>query len=169
MRTFIVGIREGVPHKPFRFPKRRTQRVSLKQTIGDIKDIIPKPTEKFSVCSDNNEYLVESFSPHFMSRNRVRGWEQQSFTLLATARHIVLHPQAPKMIKVEKDVFKFREGKEHLYRRLSVKECALIQTFPSDFIFYYDKVGDGYKMIGNAVPPTLAYHLAVQIKKCFDV
>jgi DNA (cytosine-5)-methyltransferase 1 len=44
------------------------------------------------------------------------------------------------------------KGKEHLYRRLSVRECARIQTFPDDFIFYYKSVVAGYKMIGNAVP-----------------
>lgn len=169
IRTFIVGIRNDIPHKPFRFPRKRTQKVTLKQTIGHLNNIKPTPTKKISICEDNNEYLDESFSPHFMSRNRVREWNQQSFTLLAMARHTVLHPQAPKMIKVKEDLFKFKEGTEHLYRRLSVKECALIQTFPRDFTFHYDKIHDGYKMIGNAVPPKLAYHLANQIKRIFNI
>ncbi len=68
------------------------------------------------------------------------------------------------MIKVEKDFHKFVEGKEHLYRRLSVRECARVQSFPDDFIFYYDKVADGYKMVGNAVPVDLAFAIARQIK-----
>jgi DNA (cytosine-5)-methyltransferase 1 len=42
------------------------------------------------------------------------------------------------------------------YRRLSVRECARIQTFPDDFKFLYDSVMDGYKMIGNAVPVKFA-------------
>lgn len=168
-RTFVVGIRDDATHHTFRFPRKRTQKVTLNESIGHLKDIQPTPTQKMSTCDDNNEYLDESFSPHFMSRNRVRSWNEQSFTLLAMARHTVLHPQAPKMVKVNKDLFQFKKGKEHLYRRLSVKECALIQTFPGDFIFHYDKIHDGYKMIGNAVPPKLAYHLAIQIKRSFDV
>ncbi|MFN3273019.1 MAG: DNA cytosine methyltransferase, partial [Cloacibacterium caeni] len=56
-------------------------------------------------------------------------------------------------------------GKEHLYRRLSVRECARIQTFPDDFIFHYTSVLAGYKMIGNAVPVNLAMFLAETIKQ----
>ena len=58
----------------------------------------------------------------------------------------------------------FVKGKEHLYRRLSVRECARIQTFPDDFIFKYATITDGYKMVGNAVPVNLAFNLAKKIK-----
>ena len=72
------------------------------------------------------------------------------------------------MIKVEKNLQKFVEGKEHLYRRMTVREVARVQSFPDDFKFIYEEVNYGYKMIGNAVPPRLAYALAVQIQKmCF--
>lgn len=55
---------------------------------------------------------------------------------------------------------KFAEGYEHLYRRMSVREVARVQTFPDDYKFIYEKVDYGYKMIGNAVPVNLAYHIA---------
>ncbi|MCE2853946.1 MAG: DNA cytosine methyltransferase [Roseiflexaceae bacterium] len=54
-------------------------------------------------------------------------------------------------------------------RRLSVRECARIQTFPDDYEFVrprsvYDdnllSASEGYKVIGNAVPPLLAYNIA---------
>jgi len=48
---------------------------------------------------------------------------------------------------------------------LSVRECARIQTFPDNFIFYYTSVQAGYKMIGNAVPVNLAKYLAETIKQ----
>ena len=53
---------------------------------------------------------------------------------------------------------------EHLYRRLTVRECARIQTFPDDYIFKYENIADGYKMVGNAVPVNFAYHLAKKIE-----
>ena len=99
-----------------------------------------------------------------MSRNRVRSWNEQSFTIQAGGRHAPIHPQAPKMIFVEKNKRIFVPGMESLYRRLSVRECARIQTFPDDFIFYYNDIADGYKMVGNAVPVMLAYHVAKSIK-----
>ncbi len=109
--------------------------------------------------------MIGGFSTIFMSRNRVRGWDEQSFTIQAGGRHAPLHPQAPKMEFVEQNKRIFVPNKEHLYRRLSVRECARIQTFPDDFIFYYEKVASGYKMIGNAVPVNLAKFLAENIKK----
>ena len=66
---------------------------------------------------------------------------------------------------IEQNVRIFEPGKEHLYRRLSVRECARIQTFPDDFIFHYTNVPAGYKMIGNAVPVNLAHFLADTIKQ----
>ena len=62
----------------------------------------------------------------------------------------------------------FVTGHESLYRRLSIRECARVQGFPDNFIFYYDNVNDGYKMIGNAVPVNLAYEMAKAIKKSLD-
>ena len=46
--------------------------------------------------------ILGEFSPIFMSRNRVRAWNEQAFTVQASGRQCQLHPQAPKMIKVEK-------------------------------------------------------------------
>ncbi len=69
---------------------------------------------------------------------------------------------------VEQNKRIFVPGSEHLYRRLSVRECARIQTFPDDFIFYYKNVAAGYKMIGNAVAVKMAEALARAIKKDFQ-
>jgi DNA (cytosine-5)-methyltransferase 1 len=64
---------------------------------------------------------------------------------------------------VEQNKRIFVPQSEHLYRRLSVRECARIQTFPDSHKFYYKNVTTGYKMVGNAVPPNLAYYLAKKI------
>ena len=103
------------------------------------------------------------FSTIYMSRNRVRSWDEPSFTIQAGGRHAPIHPQAPKMKFVEQNKRIFISGKEHLYRRLSVRECARIQTFPDNFIFKYRDVADGYKMIGNAVPVEFARNIALKI------
>ncbi|MBR0541804.1 MAG: DNA cytosine methyltransferase [Clostridia bacterium] len=45
------------------------------------------------------------------------------------------------------------------WRRLSVRECARLQSFPDEFVFPVSS-SDAYKQIGNAVPPVLAWHIA---------
>jgi len=49
-----------------------------------------------------------------------------------------------------------------LSRRLTVRECARIQTFPDDFIFTHAKT-TSVSQIGNAVPPVLAHKVAKSI------
>jgi len=58
-----------------------------------------------------------------------------------------------------------------LERRLSVRECARIQTFPDDFRFVIPgkfSASDGYRAIGNAVPPLLAWRLADRLEQVWE-
>ena len=69
-----------------------------------------------------------------------------------------------KRVKVDKNDCRFVEGKEYLYRRMTIREVARIQGFPDTFKFIYKGTNDAYKMIGNAVPVNLAYEIALAIK-----
>jgi DNA (cytosine-5)-methyltransferase 1 len=167
-RVFFVGYRNDLGLK-FEFPQSFNDKLSLKDVIYDLKDNALNAKEKNytngAKCNvSNHEYMIGGFSTIFMSRNRVRAWDEQSFTIQAGGRHAPIHPQAPKMTFIEQNKREFVKGKEHLYRRLSVRECARIQSFPDDFIFKYDNLTDAYKMVGNAVPVNLAYAMAKQIK-----
>ena len=167
-RVFFVGIRKDLNFK-FQFPKPAKEKITLEQAISDLKhSVVPakegNKTNKENCKIPNHEYMIGGFSSMFMSRNRVRTWEEQSFTIQAGGRHAPIHPQAPKMKFIEQNVREFVKGKEDLYRRLSVRECARIQTFPDSFIFHYTHIAAGYKMIGNAVPVNLAKHMALSIK-----
>jgi len=171
-RVFFVGIRKDLGFT-FIFPKGNTDRITLEKAIGDLKDsVLPAIKNNKSNGNDcivkNHEYMTGGFSTIFMSRNRVRSWNELSFTIQAGGRHAPIHPQAPKMLFIEQDKRIFVPGKEHLYRRLSVRECARIQTFPDSFEFCYETIADGYKMIGNAVPVRLAKSLAAKICESFQ-
>jgi len=165
-RVFFVGFRKDLNIK-FEFSKPLKEKFTLKDIIWDLKDSAVSADEKnYSLNSCkvlNHEYMVGGFSSMYMSRNRVRSWDEPSFTIQAGGRHAPLHPSAPKMELVEKDKRKFVEGSEHLYRRLSIRECARVQSFPDEHRFYYKNLSAGYKMVGNAVPVELAYHLAKKI------
>jgi DNA (cytosine-5)-methyltransferase 1 len=167
-RLFFVGIREDVGIT-FRFPPPTLRVPTLQHAIADIShNALPANEKNYTngeVCVlPNHEYMVGGFSTIYMSRNRVRGWDEPSFTIQAGGRHAPLHPQAPKMLFVEQNKRVFSSEHEHLYRRLSVRECARVQTFPDNHVFYYSNITAGYKMVGNAVPCELARHIAVAIK-----
>ena len=62
-------------------------------------------------------------------------------------------------------------------RRLTVRECARIQTFPDDYEFVRKikdnpelniSASEAYKLVGNAVPPLLAYHIAKRLEELWD-
>lgn len=64
------------------------------------------------------------------------------------------------------------QGKQE--RRLTPRECALIQTFPPDYPFVSYKAysknfvvnqSGAYKVIGNAVPPMLAFNIAIRLEE----
>jgi DNA (cytosine-5)-methyltransferase 1 len=172
-RVFIVGIREDIDAE-YTFPEgsesKTTQEESSEiQGVTGLKSLPEsKPTEKephspTELGFDNHEHYIGGYSSRYMSRNRVRKWDEPGYTVQANARHQKLHPQAPKMVKIEKDNWKFKEGHEHKYRRYSVREAAILQTFPDDFKFHYEKINDGYKMVGNAVPVNFAKAIANSI------
>lgn len=167
-RVIVVGIRKDL-HVDFQFPQPVGPAPTLRQAIGDLPPPLPNPSLSARVDHPhvpNHEYLVGGFSSIYMSRNRVRKWSEPSFTIQAGARHAPLHPRAPRMQRVGVDAFRFVPGKESLYRRLSVRECARIQTFPDDHMLCYERIIDGYKMVGNAVPVNLAFHLATAVERC---
>ena len=170
-RVFYIGFRKDLGIN-FKFPKGSTEddkkKITLRDIILDLQETAVPALEKNkhnSEAINNNEYFIGAYSPIFMSRNRVKGWDEQAYTVQASGRQCQLHPQAPKMEKVEKNLCRFVEGKEDLYRRMTVREVARVQGFPDDFQFIYENVNDAYKMIGNAVPVNLAYEIALSIKK----
>lgn len=168
-RVFYIGFRKDL-QIDFQFPNSVQERKCLKDVIFDLRDsAIPgmdKNKTNGAMCKvQNHEYFTGAYSTIFMSRNRVRSWDEPAFTVQASGRQCQLHPQAPKMVKYGENDYRFAEGQESLYRRLSIREVARVQGFPDDFEFIYNSLNDGYKMIGNAVPIQLSYILAKQIKE----
>lgn len=165
-RIIFVGYHEKMG-KVFEFPQPEKNKKTLRDAIGDLQGSVQAAKEKNrtngKLKMPNHEHMNGGFSTIYMSRNRVRSWGEQSFTIQAGGRHAPIHPQANKMIKVRENKFIFDKKSPKPYRRLSVRECARVQTFPDDFIFEYGSIVDGYKMIGNAVPVEFARHIAQAI------
>ena len=171
-RVFIVGFAKEL-NVSFSFPQPlQENKVTLSQAIGNITDIPNFYRNelvdiKYGKLMNHDVYLGD-FDAKFMSRNRVRSWNDVSFTIQAQAKNCPIHPQAPLMKYISANKRIFQPGKEHLYRRLSVRECARIQSFPDNYKFFYKDIHDGYKMVGNAVPPRLAKYLATSIREALE-
>ncbi len=72
-----------------------------------------------------------------------------------------------------KNIEELKQGK--IERRLTPRECAMIQSFPKNFEFVLKErskfkvsPSGAYKIIGNAVPPLLAFHIAKRIEKIWN-
>ena len=168
-RVIYIGYRNDLGIT-FDFPEQIGTPPTLKEAIWDLRNGAKQATDNNktngndALTINNHEYMNGGFSTIYMSRNRVRSWDEQSFTIQAGGRHAPIHPQANKMIKVRENKFIFDPKSPKPYRRLSVRECARVQTFPDDFLFIYDNIADGYKMIGNAVPIKFAEAIANKIR-----
>ena len=171
-RVFVVGFRKDL-NVNYQFPcTTYSAPIQLERAIGDIKETPIQYNDKDMVKSNpqrpNHDVLVTKFSDYYYRGNRRRGWYQPSFTIHATGDNAPLHPSSPKMIYFGHENWEFQKEKMVEYRRLSVRECARIQTFPDNFIFEYKDIKAAYKMIGNAVPPRLAKTLAVSIQNALQ-
>jgi len=111
---------------------------------------IPKPSDwwklkeilKFDDQFDKQVTELEEKQIVFEQSLRITNWNKPSDTITATSPEIHINKQ----------------------RRLSVRECARIQTFPDDFIFT-GSLNSMYRQIGNAVPVKFANILATEILK----
>lgn len=144
-RVIIIGFRKDLGVKDFDLPETNGETITLRDAISNMPDAKPE-----DVCD-------APYSSRYMSRNRKRGWDDVSYTVPAMAKQVTLWPGSPDMEKVDKDLWKFGEG--GVSRRLSWREVAAIQTFPTDLEFSGDLTSI-YKQIGNAVPVKLAEFVA---------
>lgn len=146
-RVFIVGIRSDLGVR-YRFPtghltgSHDAPYVTIRDAIGDLPDW------------PEGEFNTEQFHWYYLSRDRYRGWDECSRTIVARARHVGLHPISPKLRRIHTDKWVFEDDRPA--RRLSFRECARLQGFPKDMKFP-DTMGivEKYKVVGNAVPPPL--------------
>ncbi|MFD1885964.1 DNA cytosine methyltransferase [Paenibacillus wenxiniae] len=163
-RVIIVGVRKDIDF---------TYAYS-DPTHGEAESLLPFKTLRDAISDleeDPGLYYTGSYSSIYMSRNRKKGWDDQSFTIQASGRQAPLHPSGLPMQKEGADKWSFTDGEEK-NRRLSVKEIARIQTFPDWFEFSMgtsekaslnNKLDKQYKQIGNAVPVLLAKAVAMPI------
>lgn len=139
-RVIIIGIRKDI-NFIYKFP----QPLYKKDEYKTIKDAIFNLPRDYCAKIPNHQGSQHKVKINSYLGNRKLDWDKPSPTILGRGGGTggaVIHPHPD------------------LHRRLTVRECARIQSFEDDFIFYGSN-GSAYIQIGNAVPPKLAYYLAI--------
>jgi len=147
-RVIFIGIREDIkepicfPEPTHSDPKKATDFQKPWVTIGEALAHIPEPEDAPEI--PNHQYTKYKLRFNGYLGHREIDPNKPSPTITARGDDkggvvIIHHPNN--------------------HRRLSVREAATIQTFPMNFVFSGSKT-DGYRQIGNAVPPLFAYHIA---------
>lgn len=143
-RVFLVGVREDIS-RSFKYEYAApTYGLNASQPFKTLREAIGDMP-----LWPSGEYLERPYHGHYLTRNRKRGWDQPSYTIVANASHVPLHPEGEPMVFVEKDSWKLQG---EFNRRLSWRECARIQGLP-DHIAPGGELDDKYRVVGNAVPP----------------
>lgn len=169
-RLILVGVRRDVGAyywfpRPTHGPNSESGQAYASH--GDALEGLPldRPNEYYHPEKD-------PFSWWFMSRNRKRAWDAPAYTVVSNWRHVTLHPASPTMQMISSDwrngskqAWDFTSEFEHIIahpnrpvlerpRRLSWRECGVLQTFPRE-IEPAGSVQAKYWQFGNAVPPLL--------------
>lgn len=154
IRVIIVGIKADL-HKFMKYPKPTNGNdcdnpwITSREAIDDLWDMIDKTTIKNHTSKD---YSKAKFYPgkHTQGNCRIKA-DKPSPTIRSEHHGNIEGHYRTTNPNVPDDM----TG----WRRLSVRECARLQTFPDNFEFPVSS-SDAYKQIGNAVPPVLAWHIA---------
>ncbi|MBW5470996.1 DNA (cytosine-5-)-methyltransferase [Brevibacillus formosus] len=138
-RVFLVGVRndlDGFPVPPA--PIHTFNHRSIDWAISDLEDVVDES--------------VPNQSQYFKANRAKRGNGQGDETSRIGEPSYTIRANAKSRVQ-----FHYR-----LPRRLTVRECARLQTFPDDFLFTHSTTTN-VMQIGNAVPPVLAHHVAQSI------
>lgn len=173
-RVIVVGVRRDLGQH-FWFPAEThgpegSGLLPLRSHGDAIADLPLWPDGQFYEHPDRGH----NFPWYYMSRNRKARWDDPGLTVLASWRHVTLHPASPVMERVADDprddrnrqTWRFTDRHDHLDadasrpvlerpRRLSVRECARLQDLPDELALEGD-VRSAFVHVGNAVPPKLA-------------
>ena len=150
-RVLFVGQRKDISSQMlFRFPEPTNSKngekdlplwVSIKEAIDDLPPIGNTDTDP------NNYGSAYRFIPRNFTAHRVTDPSKPSPTILARGNG-----------KGGVCAIPHYNGE----RRLSIRESATIQTFPTDFVFC-GRMGSCYRQIGNAVPVHFAKILGAEL------
>jgi DNA (cytosine-5)-methyltransferase 1 len=140
-RLFTVGHRGK-----FKFPRPQAKKVTVAEAIGDTMELV-LPNSKF--LTPAQDAYVAAYEKASSTKPRDLYPDRPARTL--TCRNLAAATSDMQRVKLPDD----------RRRRIALREAARLQSFPDWFEFCGNETQQFYQ-IGNAVPPLLAYQLALQ-------
>ncbi len=162
-RLFIIG-EKGINN--FDFPLEKQNIISIEQAIGDLPAL--KSGESSNI--PNHEAMHHSTQMLEKMAYVKDGGNRNDIPLklrpkTGDARKYIRYNSKKPAVCITGDMRKVFHYSQN--RALTNRELARVQTFPDNFTFV-GKNGKIQQAIGNAVPPNLAYELALKIKEALD-
>lgn len=146
-RLFVIG------HKSeFHFSLKKKNKVTAGEAIGDLMNTVPEESKFLTPAQDT--YVAKYEKASYCINPRDLYADRPARTL--TCRNLAAATGDMQRVKLP-------DGRR---RRLIIREAARLQSFPDWFEFTGNETSQFYQ-IGNAVPPLLAYQLALAIKACY--
>ena len=152
-RIIIIGTRNDIEIEPnFPTPTHSKDNNLILKPYVTLKDAISDLPDEYDESIPNHIGSKYKVKINGYIGNRQLDWNKPSPTITGRGSRsggAVIHPHPNNK------------------RRLSVRECARLQSFPDDFNFSGSN-GAGFAHIGNAVPPILSFYLAKEFIKVID-
>lgn len=148
-RMIVVGHKSS-----FHYPIVNKNKVTVGEAIGDLIDTIQDESKILTPRQDEYIAIYEKKSACINPRDLYP--DKPARTL--TCRNLAGCTSDMQRVRL-------KDGRR---RRLVVREAARLQSFPDWFEFEGTEIKQ-FNQIGNAVPPLLAYQLALQIKETYSL
>jgi DNA (cytosine-5)-methyltransferase 1 len=166
-RVIIVGVRKDV-HHPFTFPEPAVH----PPLFGEYKTVRDAILTR-SISSDDPNHSIGKLTPlnaerlsHIPAGGSMQDCPKELWNGSDVKRAMRrLHPDKPSYTIVHNNCDHYYHPTEG--RRITIREMALIQTYPQDFVFSGSK-SEQSRQVGNSVPVEFARHLGLSLASFAD-
>ena len=162
-RLVAVGIREDVPAE-FTYPAKSSEVFTIRDVIEDLPKLESGQDSANHKAMRHSAQMLEKMSYVKDGGDRMDIPEKLRPKSGDIRKYIRYNSKKPSVC-VTGDMRKIFHYEQN--RALTARELARIQSFPDDFIFEGRSI-QIQQQIGNAVPPKLAYQIALQVEEALD-